>query len=136
MKKIPSPKLTLVQPEIELDSCLCTTTRMSDMDGEDGMGEEGNRHRDFLVSMTSLSSGRDGEKSSGVEGGDGSSTDARFKLSHGNDDCPITEGQALSDLLGEAVTIDSLLKTAKEAAGICPVNCTVARATFQRCHHH
>ena len=109
---------------------------MSDMDGEDVMGEEGNRHRDFLVSMTSLSSGRDGEKSSSMEGGDGSSTDARFKLSHGNDDCPITEGQALSDLLGEAVTIDSLLKTAKEAAGITLVNGTVARATFQRCHHH
>ena len=93
------------------------------MDGEDVMGEESNRHRDFLVSMTSLSSGRDGGKSS-MEGGEGSSTDARFKLSHGNDDCPITEGQALSDLLGEAVTIDSLLKTAKEAAGTFTVNCT------------
>jgi len=96
------------------------------MDGEDVMGEEGNRHRDFLVSMTSLSSGRDGGKSS-MEGGDGSSTDARFKLSHGNDDCPITEGQALSDLLGEDVTIDSLLKTAKEAAGDSTISKDVAK---------
>merc|ERR1712001_719832 len=62
-----------------------------------------------------------------MEGGDGSSTDARFKLSHGNDDCPITEGQALSDLLGEAVTIDSLLKTAKEAAGDSTISKDVAK---------
>lgn len=60
---------------------------------------EEDQHRDFLVSMTSL------------EGGDN-----RFKLSHGNDDCPILD-QPLADLLGEAVTVDSLLKTAKEAAG-------------------
>jgi len=69
---------------------------MSDHEGE----EEEMRHKDFLVSMTSL------------EGAD--VTDARFKLTQGNDDRPILD-QPLSDLLGESVTVESLLKTTSKS---------------------